>query len=71
MTALTSHPERPFTYFSSHFDATIIQWSLTCLPDIGLAMIKFILGCSKEDIFTPDIDTMMLTNEGKAKLAGP
>ena len=70
MTALTSHPERPFTYFSCHFDASIIQWSLLCVPDIGLTMIKFLLGCSKEDTLSSDIETMMSTNEGKAKLAG-
>ena len=36
MTSLTMHPERPFSYFSSHFDASIIQWTLLGVPDVAL-----------------------------------
>ena len=70
MTALTCHKERPFTYFSSHFDASIIQWSLHGIPDVGLAMVKFLLGCPKEDTLCDDIDSMMSSNTGQTKLAG-
>ena len=28
LTSFTSHPERPFVYYSSHFDASIMQWTL-------------------------------------------
>ena len=70
MTALTCHKDRPFTYFSSHFDASIIQWSLHGIPDIGLAMLKFLLGCPLEDAICEDIDAMMVSNTGQTKLAG-
>jgi len=36
MTSFTAHPKRPFSYFSSHFDASVIQWSLLHIPDIAL-----------------------------------
>lgn len=46
MTSLTAHPERPFTLFSSHFDASIIQWTLLGIPDVALPQIKFLLNCT-------------------------
>ena len=56
MTALTCHHERPFTYFSSHFDASIIKWSLHSMPDIALPMLKFLLNCPKEDLICLDVE---------------
>ena len=49
MTSFTSHPDKPFSYFSSHFDSSIIQWSLNSLPDVALSMLKILMGC-------PDIE---------------
>ena len=34
-------------------------------------MVKFLLGCEKEEVLCQDIEQIMLSNEGKAKLAGP
>ena len=33
-------------------------------------MVKFLLGCSKEDTLCDDIDSMMASNTGQTKLAG-
>lgn len=50
MTSFTAHKERPFSYFSSHFDASIIQWNLLGVPDIALPQLKLLLNCPKAEI---------------------
>jgi WD40 repeat protein len=37
LTSFTSHPKRPFTLVSSHFDSSIIMWSLLSLPEVALS----------------------------------
>jgi WD40 repeat protein len=54
LTSFASHPTKPFTLFSSHFDASIKQWSLLGLPDIGLSMLKSLLNLNPKDILTSD-----------------
>ena len=62
MTSFTMHPERPFSYFSSHFDASIIQWTLLGVPDVALPQLKFLLNCSKEEIINNDLNEIMSSN---------
>ena len=58
LTSFTSHYERPFTYYSSHFDASIMQWSLLDQPDIGLSQIKLLLGNEQDDVICDVHDLM-------------
>lgn len=44
MTSLISHPTKPFSMISSHFDSSILFWSLLSIPDVALAQYKFLLG---------------------------
>ena len=69
MTSFSSHPARPFSYFSSHFDSSIIQWSLHGIPDIALAQLKFLLNCPQLECLCLDPHAIM-TNDIKAKLTG-
>ena len=68
LTSFTVHPEKPFSYFSSHFDASIIQWSMHGLPDIALAQLKFLLNCPEIDCLS-DVHEIMM-NDISAKLTG-
>jgi WD40 repeat protein len=36
-TSLTSHADKPFSIISSHFDSSIVFWSLLSIPEISLA----------------------------------
>ena len=69
MTSFTSHPDRPFSYISSHFDASMIHWAIDCLPDIAITQLKFLLGCPKIELVCDDVHSSM-TGDHKAKLAG-
>lgn len=62
MTSFTSHYDRPFIYFSSHFDASIIQWNLLGVPDVALPQIKFLLNCERADILQDDLNEIMTSN---------
>lgn len=69
MTSFTAHPDKPFSYFSSHFDSSIIQWSLHSIPDISLTLLKFLLNCSEAECLCEDVHQMM-TQEVSARLTG-
>lgn len=43
MTSLISHPSKPFSMISSHFDSSILFWSLLSIPEVALAQYKFLL----------------------------
>lgn len=43
LTSFASHPDRPFSLVSSHFDSSIIVWSLLAIPEIVLAQYKLLL----------------------------
>ena len=68
LTSFATHPSRPFTYYSSHFDASIMQWSMLGIPDVALAQLKFLLQADLEDVICNPHDLM--NNEIKAKVAG-
>ena len=68
LTAFASHPDRPFTLYSSHFDASIMQWSMLGIPDVALAQIKFLLGADSADVLCNAHELM--NNEIKAKVTG-
>ena len=68
LTAFATHPERPFTLYSSHFDASIMQWSMLGIPDVALAQIKFLLQADISDVICNPHD--MMQNDIKAKVAG-
>ena len=70
MTSLTAHRARPFSYFSSHIDASVIQWSLLRIPNIGIAQIKFLLNCNHEDIFCGKDENEIKTNHINARISG-
>lgn len=69
MTSFTSHEEHPFSYYSSHFDASLIQWSLLAVPDIALTQLKFLLKCPEDEIVCPD-PNLIMTNDLKARVTG-
>ena len=68
LTSFATHPARPFTYFSSHFDASILQWSMLTIPDVGLSQLKFLLEANIEEIICNPHDLM--NDHIKAKVAG-
>ena len=68
MTSLTAHSMRPFSYFSSHFDASIIQWSLMSIPDIALAQLKSLLKLPEEELLAEPHAIMV--SDIKARLTG-
>lgn len=53
LTSFASHPARPFTLISSHFDASIQQWSLLGLPDVELAQRKLLFDLPSSEIIDP------------------
>ena len=68
LTAFATHPARPFTLYSSHFDASIMQWSMLGIPDVALAQIKFLLQADAADVLC-NVHELM-NNEIKAKVTG-
>ena len=54
LTSFSSHPTRPFTLYSSHFDASIQQWSLLELTEIKMAMFKILVGLPTSEIIISD-----------------
>jgi WD40 repeat protein len=68
LNGFASHPNRPFSIISSHFDASIKQWTLLGLPDVGLALIKLILGLPLTEIICNEHD--MMQSSVSAKLSG-
>lgn len=52
LTSFATHPNRPFTLYSSHFDASVLQWSMLGIPDVGLCQIKSLLQIDKADIIS-------------------
>ena len=68
LTAFATHPARPFTLYSSHFDASIMQWSMLGIPDVALAQIKFLLQADEADVLC-NVHELM-NNEIKAKVTG-
>lgn len=69
LTSFTSHPQKPFTLVSSHFDSSILFWSLLSIPDVALAQYKFLLGVDSSDLFCPPSGVMASENI-KVKLCG-
>jgi WD40 repeat protein len=59
LTSFTSHPQRPFTLVSSHFDSSIIIWSLLSLPEVALSQLKFLLGVNLNEIFSTPEESLM------------
>ena len=68
LTSFATHPNRPFTLYSSHFDASILQWSLLGIPDVALCQIKFLLQTEKSDVIS-NIHELM-SQDIKAKMTG-
>ena len=68
LTSFATHPSRPFTLYSSHFDASIMQWSMLGIPDVALAQIKFLLQTELADVICNPHELM--TNDIKAKVTG-
>ena len=68
MTSLISHPRRPFSLISCHFDHSIQFWSLMGVPDISMAQIKVLLG-AREDVLC-DAQEAYTNPDIKGKLAG-
>lgn len=69
MTSLISHASRPFCFISSHFDSSILFWSLLSLPDVALSMYKFLLQAPVGTIMCEPNEAFNDANH-KAKLAG-
>jgi len=69
MTSLISHPSKPFSLISSHFDSSILFWSLLSIPDVALAMYKFILGSPVGSILCEPLEAYKDKNH-VAKLSG-
>ena len=68
LTSFATHPARPFTLYSSHFDASIMQWSMLGIPDVALAQLKFLLKADIADVISNAHEIM--NNDIKAKLTG-
>ena len=68
LTSFATHPSRPFTLYSSHFDASIMQWSMLGIPDVALAQIKFLLQADITDCICNAHEIM--NNDIKAKTTG-
>lgn len=69
LTSFTSHPKRPFTLISSHFDSSILVWSLLSLPDVALSQLKFLLGVNISNVFSSP-EEVIVSDQGKSKLSG-
>lgn len=69
LTSFASHPSRPFTLVTSHFDASIQQWSLLGLPDVALTRLKFILGMPLDQIIDSQ-DDLGTGSDIKSRLSG-
>jgi len=68
LSSFATHPKRPFSLISSHFDASIKQWTLLGLPDVSLVLTKLILGLSLTEIICNEHDLMQ--SQISAKLSG-
>ena len=68
LTSFATHPSRPFTVYSSHFDASIMQWSMLGIPDVALAQLKFLIQAEMADVLCNAHEIM--TNDIKAKMTG-
>jgi len=69
MTSLITHPTSPFTLISSHFDSSILFWSLNNIPDVALAQLKFLLGSPENSIFCNPAEAFT-NKDHSAKLSG-
>jgi hypothetical protein len=69
LTSFTTHPWKPFTLISSHFDSSILFWSLLSIPDIALAQYKMLLSVDSSDLFCP-AEGVMAHENVRVKLCG-
>lgn len=69
LTSFAMHPKRPFSIISTHFDSSIIFWSLMSVPDVALAQYKMLLGVESEDLMS-DAKTVLSNSAVKVKLCG-
>ena len=69
LTAFATHPKRPFSLISTHFDSSIIFWSLLSVPDVALAQYKMLFGVESEDLLS-DATNVLSNANVKVKLCG-
>jgi WD40 repeat protein len=50
VSAISTHPKRPFAYATSHLDNSVIFWDILDLPDIAMVSMKFFLELPLTDI---------------------
>lgn len=59
LTSFAVHPDHPFSIISTHFDNSIIQWSLLGIPDIAIAQTKMLLDLPITETLCDPHDSML------------
>lgn len=65
VSAIATHPKRPFAYVTSHLDNSVIFWDILDLSDIAIVMTKFFLELPLTDIICDFHDQMTPSTYGK------